>query len=381
MTLNGILYLDHNATTPTAPEVVAAMLPFFEREFGNPSSAYGLGQEAAAAVARARESVAALLGCHADEILFTSGGTEGNNTVLKGIIAPSRPGDCHIITSAIEHPAILNPCLHLMEQGAHVTFAGVDRLCRVRLEEIEAAITPRTRLISVMLANNETGTLQPLREIVALARRHGVQVHTDAAQAIGKIPLSVEELGVDFMTLAGHKLYAPKGVGALYIRRGRTLTPLFHGANQEQGRRAGTESVPLLVGLGAACQIARERLAGGETEALARMRDRLEEILFGGIPGLVLDGDPGARLPNTLHVAVPGIEGARILEGIPEILASTGAACHDRSVRLSHVLAAMGVPLEIGMGALRLTLGRLNTHEGVEEAGQRICARVKAMRV
>jgi cysteine desulfurase len=299
--------------------------------------------------------------------------------VLKGVVDLRHPGQCHIITSAVEHPAILNPALHLMELGVRVTVVSVDAGGRVDPEGILKAVTPDTRLISIMLANNETGTLQPVSEICGLARQRGVPVHTDAAQALGKMPVDVNDLGVDFLTVAGHKLYAPKGVGALYIREGRPLSPLIHGANQERGLRAGTENVALAVGLGAACQIAEARLEK-DVETMRMMRDRLEASLFASLEGLVLNGHPTERLPNTLNVSVPGLEGSRILDGLLGIMASTGAACHDRTVRLSHVLAAMRVPEAIGMGALRFTVGRSNTVEQIDEAGRRIVEQVNKMR-
>jgi cysteine desulfurase len=246
-------------------------------------------------------------------------------------------------------------------------------------DAVRGAIEPRTVLVSVMLANNETGALQPVREIARIARERGVPVHTDAAQAVGKIPVDVNELGVDFLTVAGHKLYAPKGVGALFVREGRSLTPLIHGAAQERHLRAGTESAALAAGLGEACRIAAERLPG-DVEGLCSMRDRLEGLLFQSVEGLVLNGPREERLPNTLSVSVPGVEGGRVLGGIPGLYASTGAACHDRSVALSHVLSAMGVPREVGMGALRLTVGRGNSMEQMEEAARLIAARIRAIR-
>jgi cysteine desulfurase len=375
----GFIYLDHNATTPVAPEVTQAMMPFMEEDFGNPSSGYPLGTKAKRAVEQAREEVASLLGCGPDEVLFTSGGSESNNTVLKGRIDFKEPEKFHVITSAIEHPAVLNPCLYLMELGVRVTFLPVDGSGRVDPGEVDQATENDTCLISIMLANNETGTLEPIREIAAWARERGIPVHTDAAQAVGKIPVDVDELGVDFLTIAGHKLYAPKGVGALFIRRGQGLTPLIHWAGQEMGKRAGTESVILAAGLGTACRLARERLQH-DMSAMEAMRDRLQELLFESLEGLVLNGHPLERLPNTLNVSVPGIDGNQILDGLPTIMASTGAACHDRTVTLSHVLSAMGVPPEVGMGALRLTVGRSNTMAQVEEAAEQFIGQITRMK-
>ncbi|MBW1703562.1 MAG: cysteine desulfurase [Deltaproteobacteria bacterium] len=373
------IYLDHNATTPVEPEAVKAMLPYLQEEFGNPSSGYTLGIKAKEGVERARKEVASILGCKNNELIFTSGGTESNNMVLKGLIDFKNPEKFHMITCAVEHPAILNPAVYLMELGVNVTILPVDRFGLVDPDSVQKAILPNTALITIMLANNETGTLQPIKEISNIAREHGIPVHTDAAQAVGKIEVDVSELGVDFLTVAGHKVYGPKGVGALFIRNGRKLTPLMHGASQEAGKRAGTENIILASGLGAACRIAEERLKNN-IENMKKLRDRLQELLFGELDGLVLNGHPHERLPNTLNVSVPGLEGGKILEGLPTIMASTGAACHDRAVRLSHVLSAMAVPPEIGMGALRLTVGRSNTMDQIEEAAELIINQVKRMR-
>jgi len=373
------IYLDHNATTPIDPEALRAMMPLLTEEFGNPSSGYALGQRAHEAMDHAREAVADLLGCRPHEIVFTSGGSESNNFVLKGVVDLTRPQECHIITSAIEHPAILNPALFLMELGVKLTILPVDRLGRVDPDDVRKAISPQTVLITLMLANNETGALQPIPEISTIAAERGVLLHTDAAQAVGKIPVDVKDLCPDFLSVAGHKLYGPKGVGVLYIREGRSLTPLIHGAAQEGGRRAGTENVVLAAGLGAACRVAVKRLHR-DAERIGRMRDYLQERLFGGIDGLVLNGPPQDRLPNTLNVSVPGLEGGRILDAIPSIMASTGAACHDRTVKLSHVLSAMSVPPEVGMGALRLTLGRGNTMAQMDTAARQIIQQVNKMK-
>ncbi len=372
------IYLDHNGTTPLAAEAVSAMVPFMEKHFGNPSSAHLLGERAKEGIVRAREEVSALLGCQPGEIVFTSGGTESNNMVLKGVVDLRHPERCHLITASVEHPAILNPALFLSELGARVTILPVDGEGLVNPDQVRQAITSNTKLISIMLANNETGALQPIREIAEIARNHGVLLHTDAAQAIGKIPVNVKALDVDFLSLAGHKLYGPKGVGALYMREGLTLTPLMHGAGQENGRRAGTENTILAVGLGAACRVAMERLEGDE-KALYGLRDHLQALLFDGIDGLVLNGPPKARLPNTLNVSVPGLPGGEILSNIPHVLASTGAACHDQGVTLSHVLSAMGVAPKVGMGALRFSLGRSNTIAQIEAAAQAVMGQVRKM--
>ncbi|MCJ7596958.1 MAG: cysteine desulfurase [Desulfobacterales bacterium] len=379
LTSGDFIYLDHNATTPLDSTVAEIMKAFMDEGFGNPSSPYPLGTRAREAVENARSDVARLLGCSGPEIVFTSGGSESNNAVLKGIIDFAHPKNFHIITSAVEHPAILNPALFLAELGVGLTVLPVDHFGKVDPQDLRKAIRSDTALISIMLANNETGAFEPLREIAEIAREHEIPLHTDAAQAVGKIAVDVNDLGIDFLSVAGHKLYAPKGIGALFIREGRTLTPLIHGAGQEGGKRAGTENTILSVGLGRACRVAKERLPH-DLEKTRAMRDRLQTRLFEALDGLVLNGHPEERLPNTLNVSVPGIEGAKILEGLPRLMASTGAACHDRSVTLSHVLSAMGVSPEVGMGTLRLTVGRSNTMDQIEEAADMIIRRVKEMR-
>jgi len=374
-----LIYLDHNATTPVDPEAVKAMIPYLQEEFGNPSSGYPLGMRARQGLDLARQKVASLLNGQSDEVIFTSGGSEANNMVLKGLIDLNAPEKHHIITSAVEHPAILNPALFLMELGVNVTILPVDSFCRIDPTAVRNAILPDTTLITVMLANNETGTLQPIKEISEIAREHGIALHTDAAQAVGKIETDVNDLGVDFLTLAGHKLYGPKGVGALYIRNGQNITPLVHGAGQEGGNRAGTENVSLAAGLGAACRIAESSLQD-DLQQTEKLRNHLQTRLFEALDGLVLNGHPEERLPNTLNVSVPGIEGSEILRGLPTVMASTGAACHDQTVKLSHVLSAMSVPSEIGMGALRFSVGRSNTMDQVEEAARLIIGQVKKMK-
>ena len=374
-----VIYLDHNATTPLDPAVVKAMMSVMEGEFGNPSSPYALGARAKASLEKAREEVARLIGCAGQEVTFTSGGSESNNAVLKGIIDFTKPEKFHIITSQVEHPAILNPARYLMGLGVRVSILPVDALGRVDPDDVERAIEPDTALISIMLANNETGTLQPVGEISKIAREHDIPIHTDAAQAVGKIPVDVNALRVDFLSIAGHKLYAPKGVGALYIREGRTLAPLIHGAGQESGKRAGTENVILSVGLGAASRVARKGLKD-HIQAMETLRDRLQALLLVGLDKPVLNGHPEERLPNTLNISIPGIAGSSILEGLPNLCASTGAACHDRSVELSPVLSAMGVSKEVGMGALRLSVGRGNSKDEIDAAARMIIERVKELK-
>jgi len=373
------IYLDHNATTPIHPDARREMMHYLENEFGNPSSNYPLGESAKRGVETARKEVAALLGCKKENIIFTSGGTESNNMVLKGLVDFSMPEKHHIITSATEHPAILNPALFLMELGVKLTILPVDGSGRVDPDQVRKTILPETVLITIMLANNETGTLQPIKKISEIAQQHEIPFHTDAAQVVGKMPVDVSDPKLDFLTIAGHKLYGPKGVGVLYARDIDSLTPLIHGAGQESGKRAGTENVVLAAGLGSACRIAENRMVK-DLEKMLLLRNHLEKRLFENIDGLVLNGHPTERLPNTLNVSVPGLEGAKILAGLPEIMASTGAACHDQSVTLSHVLSAMHVPLEIGMGAIRLSVGRSNTMEEIEKASEQIINQVKRLR-
>ena len=362
--MNQQIYLDYNASTPIALEAVEAMRPFLAEHYGNPSSNHWAGIPAREAVEEARKQVAALLGCDPAEIVFTSGGTEANNHALKGVFFANRGKGDHIITTAVEHPAILNPCHFLEKLGAQVTVLPVDRFGRVDADEVRRSITPETILITVMHANNEVGTIQPIPEISAIAREAGIFFHTDAAQSIGKIPCTVDELGVDLLSVAGHKLYAPKGIGALYIRKGTEIEPLMHGAGHEQGRRAGTENALLAVALGAACTPAQTWAGMPQVQALRdRFWDTLHEV-FG--KAVTLNGHPTERLPNTVNVNFIGRIGADILSRIPEVAASTGAACHSGSVTLSPVLAAMGVPKKEGMGAIRFSLGRATIWDDLE---------------
>ena len=369
-----MIYLDFNATTPVAPEVVEAMLPFLKEEFGNPASGYPRGCRALEAVVAARREVAETLGCLPEEVVFTSGATEANNTVIKGIAWHFQGG--HIITTAIEHPAVLAPCRWLADQGYEVTVLPVDGHGRVDPEDVRRALPPQTMLVSVMHANNETGVVQPLAEIGAITREAGVWLHTDAAQSLGKIPVKIKELQVDSLTLAGHKCYAPKGVGALYVRQGTALTPLLHGGGQEGGRRSGTENVPYIVALGEACRLARQRLPE-DRQLFQRLRDHLHLLLQKGYPDLVLNGHETERLPNTLNVSFPGLSGRAILSGIWNLEASVGAACHGDEEHPSPILTAMGVPPEVALGAVRLSVGRSTTPAEVEEAARLILARVQ----
>jgi cysteine desulfurase len=364
------IYLDFNATTPIAPEVAAAINQALAEPFGNPSSEHWAGVPARQAVEKARTQVAALVHCTSDEVVFTSGGSESNNHALKGAFFAEGGRGGHIITTQVEHPAVLHPCRFLERLGASVTYLPVDRFGRVDPEDVRRAITPRTILISVMHANNEVGTLQPISEIARLARERGILCHTDAAQSAGKMPVAVDELGVDLLSLGGHKLYAPKGVGALYVRKDACLEPLIHGAGHESGRRAGTESILLDVALGAACELAQSWLG---MESIRQLRDHFWELLqtrFG--ERVVLNGHPTERLPNTLNVSFVGKVGSTILSGLKDVAASTGSACHSGSVDLSPVLKAMQVPPEIGMGAIRFSLGRTTTREEIEQVVSRL---------
>jgi cysteine desulfurase len=373
----GPIYLDYNATTPVDPAVVDALLPYVREHHGNPSSTHSLGKAAHAAVERAREQVAALLGAQTDEIVFTGGGSEASNQAIKGTILARPRGwfgrwarGAHVVISAIEHPATAQPCEFLHKLGCKVTVVPVDRHGLVDPADVGKALTRDTKLVSIMHANNEVGTLQPIQEIAALTRRQGVLLHTDAAQSLGKVAVDVNDLGVDLLTVAGHKLYAPKGVGALFVRRGVSLEPLIHGAGHEGGRRAGTENVPYIVALGTACEIARRGLPES-TRRLQELRDRLWERLRAGLgERIVLNGHPERRLPNTLNASFVGHVGAELLEKVPEIAASTGSACHEGKVSQSPVLCAMGVPPEVGRGALRLTVGRFTTEDEVARAAE-----------
>ena len=362
------LYLDYNATTPIDPQVAAAMLPYIHDYFGNPSSGHSFGLAARAAVDQAREQAAALLGCPPDALIFTSGGTEANNHALKGVAAAYRCKGNHIITSAVEHPAVTEVCRWLESQGCRVTYLPVDSDGVVDAQSVAPAITPQTILITLMHANNEVGSIQPIAEIAEIARHHGVLLHTDAAQSIGKIPVKVDDLGVDLLSVAGHKLYAPKGIGALYIRPGVQLAKLMHGANHEQNRRAGTENVIELVGLGAACELIDQNLPA-YARRMAATRDRLETGLleYGG-PAVRINGSRRQRLPNTTSVSFKGRAADAILAGLTQVAASAGAACHSDRVEVSHVLAAMGVPEEYAMGTIRFSTGRYTTTEEIDAA-------------
>lgn len=358
------IYLDYNASTPVDPAVAAVMRPLLDDAYGNPSSGHWASAPAKAAIEYARGQVAALLACAPDEIVFTSGGSEANNLALNGVFFARGDRPSHIITTEIEHPAIVAPCRFLERLGATVTHVPVDGSGLVDPDAVRKAITKDTCLVSVMHANNEVGTIQPIAEIARIVRAYGILLHTDAAQSVGKVPTRVDELGADLLSVAGHKLYAPKGVGALYVRRGVALEPLIHGAGHESGRRAGTESALLTVALGKACEIAQAWIGMSEAQ---RWRDLFWERLRGAFGNrIALNGHPEKRLPNTLNVSFIGHNGAEILARMPTIAASTGSACHSGQITLSPVLQAMHIAPESGLGAIRFSLGRGTTKDDIE---------------
>lgn len=365
--MNGI-YMDSNATTPTDPRVVEAMLPYFDREFGNPSSAYSLAQKARAAMESARVVTGRALGCPPDAVVFTSGGSESDNIAIKGAAFARMPDRGHIITTRIEHHAVLTTCEYLERHlGFGVTYLPVDGSGLVDPADVERACRPDTFLISVMLANNEVGTIEPVAEIAAIARKRGILVHTDAVQAVGKIPVDVAALGVDLLALSGHKLYGPKGVGALYVRPGTRIHPLSHGGRHERGLRAGTENVPGIVGLGRAIELCLEEI-GEEPARLRALVDRLEHGIVERVPDVVVNGRAAARLPGTLNVSFLYVEGESVvlaldMEGIS---VSTGSACTTDAVEPSHVLTAMGVQPNVAQGSVRMSLGRHNSDSDVD---------------
>jgi cysteine desulfurase len=367
---NAPIYLDFNASTPLDPRVAEVMQDMLSDAYGNPSSTHWAGEPARVAVERARRQVADLLGCKPQEVIFTSGGSESNNMAIKGIAEGHDPEQVHIITSQVEHPAVTEPCLYLERRGATITWLPADRFGQVKPADVEAAIRPQTTLVTIMHANNEVGTIQPIEDIARIASAHGVPMHTDAAQSVGKISTRVDELGVDMLTIAGHKLYAPKGVGALFVREGIELPPLVHGAGHERGRRAGTESALLNAALGKACVLARDLSGMNEIKALGdRFWQQLQEALGERV---VMNGHPDQRLPNTLNLSFPGQVGADVLAAMPELAASTGSACHAGMLEMSPVLSAMGVPAEIGAGAIRFSLGRSTKGQELDWVARRL---------
>ena len=377
------IYLDHAATTPTDPEVVKAMLPYFADAFGNPSSIYSYGQEAKGAVEQARASVAELIGARSEEIVFTSGGTEADNFALKGVAFANEDKGKHIITTAIEHHAVLEVCKFLEKRGFRISYLPVDKYGLVAPDGVKKAITAETVLISVIHASNEVGTIEPIEEIGGIAEEAGICFHSDAVQTVGHIPVDVNELKVNLLSISAHKLYGPKGVGALYVRKGTRLVPVMQGGEQERRRRAGTENVPGIVGLGKAAEIAGQQMSG-EAKRLRHLRDRLIKGLLETMEHIRLNGHPERRLPNNVNVSVDFVEGESVLLNLDleGICASTGSACSSSSLKPSHALLALGLSPELAHGSLRFSLGRGNTEEDVErvlEVLPPIVVRLRAM--
>lgn len=362
------IYLDYNATTPIAPEVRDAIWPFLDSHFGNPSSSHALGVICREAIEEARGRIATLIGAEPEEIFFTSGGTESNNLVLNGLLTSTERQRSELVTSCFEHPAVKNPAKFHESQGGKVTYLQTDQSGLVDLDQLADSVNPQTKLVSIMHANNEIGTIQPIAEIGEVCKRHGALLHTDAAQSVGKIRCKVDELGVDFLTIAGHKLYAPKGIGALYIRNGISLQPHIHGANHERGVRPGTENVPFIVGLGVAARLATEKESRTAPE-LSALRDQLETALLSGIGASdCINGSGGSRLPNTSSISFPRVNAAEMLKRIPELCVSTGAACHSDSISLSDTLQAIGLSDSQGAGTVRISCGRFTTQAEIETA-------------
>ncbi len=379
----GRIYLDYAATTPVHPEVVKAMLPYFSDVFGNPSAIYSYGQEAAAALEEARAKVAGLIGSRSEEIVFTSGGTEADNMALIGVANAMRSRGNHIITTAIEHHAIIETAKFLEKNGFELTYLGVDDQGIVDPDDVRRAITDKTTLVSVMLANNELGTIQPLAEISRITRQAGVYLHTDAVQAVGRIPVNVDELGVDLLSMSAHKLYGPKGVGALYIRKGVRMDPITHGGGQERARRSGTQNVAGIVGLSRATELAGQEMAA-EAERLTPLRDRLIQGILKGIDHSYLNGHPVKRLPNNANLSFDYVEGESMCLNLDlkGICVSTGSACSSSNLEPSHVLLAMGVPSQLAHGSLRFTLGKWTEPEDIDrvlEVLPPIVAKLRAM--
>jgi len=361
------IYLDHNATTSVHPEVLDAMLPFLKEDFGNPSSIHWAGRNPKKAIDKAREQVAYLFNCDVSEIIFTSCGSEGDNLAIKGTVEAKKDKGSHIITTKVEHPAVLNTCKYLEKTGFEVTYLDVDSYGMIDIEQVKSSITPKTILISIMFANNETGVIFPVEEIGKIAKGRNIVFHTDAVQAAGKIPFNVKKLNIDIAVISGHKLYAPKGIGATYLKRGVRLTPLIHGGHHERNRRAGTENVAGIAAIGKACEIAVRDMKD-ESERLAVLRDRLHKGLAEKIPHVKLNGHPEKRLPNTLNLSFEFVEGESLLLNLDMkgVAASSGSACTSGSLEPSHVLVAMGIPHEVSHGSLRFSLGKDNTAEDID---------------
>lgn len=374
-----LIYLDYNATTPVDPRVADVMEPLLRGVYGNPSSSHAQGRAARAAIETARGQVAQLLGCPPDSVIFTSGGTESNNHAIIGAAIASADRGDHIVTTAVEHPAVTEVCRHLESRGFTTTYVPVDRYGRVDPAAVAAAFTDRTVLVSVMHANNEVGTIQPVAEIAAAARARGILSHSDCAQSAGKIPVRMDDLGVDLVSLAGHKLYAPKGVGVLAIREGVALPNLMFGAGHEAGRRPGTENILEIAGLGEACRLAADDLAT-EDGRLRSLRDDLQRRLQEAVPDAVVHGHPDLRLPNTLSIGFPGVLAGDVMAAVPHVAVSAGAACHGSQAVISHVLAAMGVDPAAARGTLRFSLGRMTTVDDVASGAAAVAAAVHDLR-
>jgi len=375
------IYMDHGATTRPDPEVVNAMLPFFNELYGNASSLHTFGQEAAQALISSRKTVADFLGAEPEEIIFTSGGTESDNLALKGIAYLKKNKGKHIITSVIEHPAILNTCKYLDDIGYKITYVPVDDQGLVDPADVEDAVTDNTILISIMHANNEIGTIQPIKEISAIAHEHGVLVHTDAVQSVGKMPVNMDDLGVDMLSISAHKIYGPKGVGALYVRKGTRLLGLSQGGSHEMKKRAGTENIPGIVGMAKAVELAEQRLEG-DTKYLENLRDTMIRKILDSIPESYLNGHPTKRLCNNVHVRFSYVEGESLLMmlDMKGVAVSTGSACSSKSLEPSHVLAALGIIPEKIHGNLRITLGHENTMDEVDYVVENLIDIVKKLR-
>ena len=376
------IYFDNNATTRVAPEVLEAMLPYYGEAFGNPSSIHRFGQEAKAALDRARQQVAHLIGAEPNEIVFTSGGTESDNLAIRGIIESSARAKKHMITTQIEHSAVLHTCQALQKIGVDVTYLRVDRKGRVDPIEVRKAIGPDTLLVSVMHSNNEIGTIQPLQDIGAIASEHNIYFHTDAVQAVGKMPLNVNDLGVDLLSLAGHKFHAPKGIGALYVRKGTRLHPLFYGGGHERSRRAGTENVPQIVGLGMAAELANTQVAEF-SQNMASLRDDFENKVMEKIPGVSVNGDPDQRTPNTSNLRFEDVESEAMVINLDlsGIACSTGSACSSGSIEPSHVLLALGFSPEEAFQSIRFSFSRYSTQEEVDEVIHLLPPMVRRLRL
>ncbi len=372
------IYLDYNATTPIDPRVAEAMRPYLTEHFGNPSSSHTYGVTTRKAVDNARKQIAAMLHCTTDEIIFTSGGTESNNYAIKGVAIAYRNKGNHIVTSSVEHPAVTEVCRFLEKYGYKVTYLPVDEYGLITAKQVEEAITPETILITIMHANNEVGTLMPIAEIAEIAHRKNILVHSDCAQSIGKVPATIDDLKIDLLSIAGHKLYAPKGIGALYIRNGVKLEKLIHGASHENNRRAGTENVLEIVGLGMACELITDK-SSEHHKQMKTLRDRLENGLKKQIPDIKINGHPEKRLPNTCSISFRNLEANGILSELKTVAASAGAACHSDGVTISSVLKSMNVPPEYAMGTIRFSVGRFTTEKEIDQAIKDIVHVVKKL--